>query len=241
LKVKDVRNLIEQPSSIVPDETLLTDYERAPQPRQEEIMKFLLSVALDKNQSDLVQQNAFLTLSHLQSRTHNQVILKLGSHLQNQIGRNGIDTRIARVANAAGIFPHLRQTARKDFFEDFYKKMEKVSIYWSAYEHHGELLRNFKECGALNACPEETRNKILKWLTLTYIGTPGGRTSYGNIRNVFYSNSAAPLIADIISNSSDLIKEELKNLSKDKDIKQAISNQHVSRRYEDLIDLAESG
>jgi hypothetical protein len=53
LRVTDIKVLIEQASAVVPSITLLEDYERAPQPRQEEICKFLISIALDKSQSDI--------------------------------------------------------------------------------------------------------------------------------------------------------------------------------------------
>ena len=63
--------------------------------------------------------------------------------------------------------------------------MREVGTQWTANEHHGKLLLSFSEYGGLEHCPDMIRRIILKWLVLTYLGEPGGRTSYGNIRHVF--------------------------------------------------------
>jgi len=79
-----------------------------------------------------------------------------------------------------------------------------VSHDWGQFASHGELLRNFKDVGGLIHCPAEVRKDILKWLVLAYIGVQGGRTSWGNIRPVYYSDTAAPLVREIISESPQL-------------------------------------
>jgi hypothetical protein len=242
LRVTDVKVLIEQATAVAPSATLLQDYERAPQPRQEEISKFLVAIATDKSQSDLVQQNAYSLLTAISSLTQNSVKLTLAAHLQEKINRGGtLDRRFARVASAAGVFPYLKQSHREDFFEDFFAQMERVSSRWSAHSEHGELLRTFAEFGGLQYCPPKIRKKILKWLCMLYIGEPGGRTSYGNVRNVFYSNVGAPLAAEIIASAGELVIEDLKHLRKDKDLSYPLSDQHVARRYEGLLDLVETG
>lgn len=239
LKVKDVKDVIEQAEAVVPDESLLSDYERAPQPRQEQICKFLLNVTLDKAQPDIVQKNAYVFISHLKSRTHKQVSLKLGGYLQEKVGRKPIEERLARVAQAAGVFSFLRQTARKDFFEKVYEEFESAGTGWSAYDEHGEILRSFIEYGGFAACPPELHLKFIKWLVLTYIGTPGGVTSYGNLRHVYYSNTAAPIIRDIFESYPDAIREHLLSLRTDEKVANRLENPHIARRYESLIDLVE--
>jgi hypothetical protein len=67
LRVQDVKTLVEQPTAVLPSESFLADYAQAPQPRQEEISKFLTSIALDKTQSDIVQLG-FETPRHTRSR-----------------------------------------------------------------------------------------------------------------------------------------------------------------------------
>lgn len=237
LRVKDVKDLIEQNSSVVPDQSLLDDFESAPQKRQEEIMKFLLNVAMDKEQPDIVQQNAYTCISYLQDISHNQVKLNLGTHLQQKLGRSAITERQVRVAHAAGVLPYLRQSSRRDFFNSVLQNMKKIGHQWQSHDQHGDLLRSFIEYGSFESCPDEIKPKILKWLVRTYIGTPGGHTSFGNIRHVFYSNTAAPLIREVISSSATLIADMLEDLRDDPDIKKALDNQHVARRFEALVDL----
>lgn len=240
LRVTDVKALIEQAVPAVPSASLLQDYERAPQPRQEEISKFLVSIATDKAQSDVVQQNAYALITAMASLTLNSVKLSLAAHIQEKINRQtGLDRRTARVAIASGIFPYLKQSHREDFFEEVFAQMEKVSYRWSAYSEHGELLRSFSEFGGLFHCPPSSREKILKFLVLLYIGEPGGRTSYGNVRHVYYSNSGAPLAAELIKSAGSSIAEEVRQLSMDSDIKFLISDQHVARRFEGLLDQIE--
>lgn len=239
IKVIDFKELIEQSSSVFPDNTFLEDYKNAPPPRQEEILKFLISYALDKSVSDVIQQNAYTAITYLRSITQKSVLVRIGEYLQKKAGRN-IDTRMAIVAEAAGAFAYLRQSARKTFFDSVFDNMKIVGTHWSSYDKHGQLLRSFDEYGGLENCPDDLRRSILKWLVLTYIGEPGGQTRYGNIRNVFYSNSAAPLIEGIIKESALKIRDELKNLKNDKDVKRSISNEHVSRRFESLIDIVET-
>ncbi len=150
-----------------------------------------------------------------------------------------IDARMARVAQAAGVFPYLRQSARLSFFEQVFSNLEKVGTRWTAYNQHGDLLRSFIDFGGLENCPHEIRKALLKWLVLTYVGEPGGRTQYGNVRQVFYSNSAAPLIEEIISKAAPVIRDDLKALRDHKHIKRALCTDHISRRFEALIDIVE--
>jgi hypothetical protein len=117
--------------------------------------------------------------------------------------------------------------------------MKQVGTDWAAYNQHGELLRSFKEVGGLDYCPSEVRKEILLWLVLTYIGTPGGVTRYGNVRNVFYSNTAAPIIREMISESASHIRDQLNELQSNKTIKRLIEDKHIARRMESLIDLTE--
>lgn len=240
LKVTDVKEVIEEATPATPDQTLLTDFEHAPQPRQEEIHKFLMSYTLDKDQSDIVQQNAFTFISWLAPLTHNAVKLKLASYFQDKIGRKKLDRRHARVALAMGVLPYLKKAQRADLYEEIFAQMQKVGWNWRSHSEHGELLRSFREVGGLAFCPPDQRKKILKWLARCYLGEPGGRTSWGNIREVFYSNTGATLIRDIIKSARKSIREELQAIEDDKDIKRQCGYQPIARRLETLLDLVES-
>ena len=237
VKVTDFKDLIEQATSIIPDDSLLVDYKGAPQRRQEEVLKFLISHALDKEKSDIIQQNAYKCLSYLCPLTHQAVFVKVGEHLQKKAGRK-IDERMARVAHAAGVFAYLRRSARVSLYGELLKRFRQVGIRWTANEQHGGLLRSFMESGGLEYCPDEVKTDFLKWLVLTYLGEPGGLTSFGNIRHVFYSNSAAPLIRDIVASCAPRIHQELVVLREDDEIMPAIRDEYVARRFEALIRIS---
>ncbi|MBW2095438.1 MAG: hypothetical protein JRI80_11175 [Deltaproteobacteria bacterium] len=237
IRVNDVKELVEQPEPAVPAQSLLEDYEHAPQPRQEEILKFLAAIAMDEEQAELVRQNAFAFLTHFSKLTLNPVKLTLASHLQDKITKVGPTRLIIRIAYAAGVLPYLKQAHLRDFFLNVLQGMKQVGYHWRSYTSHGELLRSFKDVGGLLHCPADVRIAILKWLVLAYLGEPGGRTSYGNIRHVFYSNTAAPIVEELISDAASLVREDLRNLVSDRDIKLACCTSHIERRLENLLDL----
>lgn len=239
VKLTDFKDLVEQAQASVPDDALLEDFEAAPQPRQEEIAKFLISTSLDKEKPDLVQQNAYTALGFISEKINPHVRTSLGTYLQEKFGRK-ITDREARIAHVSGLMPYIRQAARKAFFDEVYVDMQKTGYDWSAYNEHGDLLRSFVECGGLAACPEDQKWKILWWLVMTYIGKPGGLTQYGNVRKVYYSNSAAPLIKSIFENEGTSLIPLLARMRNEKSIKSSISNADLARRFEDLVDLAEN-
>lgn len=237
LKVTDIKTLVEQSSAAVPSEELLEDFERAPYPRQIEIMKFLISNALDKRQSDIIQQNAYTFLKFFSGRTKSSVIIQVAQDFQTRIGRSGLDQRHARVASASGVMPYLRQSARRDLFESYLQRLNEVGVNWTAHSLHGDLLREFTEIGGFSPCPDPPRKTILKWMALTYIGVPGGLTSYGNVRPVYYSNSAAPVISQLVEADAKTLLPDLDALRSDEDIQACCRNTHVARRFEDFVDL----
>jgi len=230
--------MIEEPAPVLPSESLIADYAGAPQPRQEEILKFLVSMALDPQQSDILQQNAYHCLLRLEPKTQNPVKLRLAAHIQTKIGRRGLDLRTAKVSRAAGALPYLRQADVADFFEAQLREMTSIGTQWRAYKQHGDLLRSFREAVGLKPCPTTQRVKILKYLVLTYLGEPGGRTAYGNVRHVFYSNTAAPIIEELVRESATAVREDLLALREDRDVARIGGNPHIARRFEDLLDIA---
>jgi hypothetical protein len=240
LKVTDVKEIVEESEPVTASDTLVDDFARAPQPRQTEILKFLISIALDKSKSDIVQQNAYSILNALEPHVQNPVKLEVAQHVQEKVGRNKLERRHVRVALASGSLPYLRQNQLKDFFAEVFEQMKQVGTNWAAYNQHGELLRSFREIGGLYYCPVEARKDIVLWMVLTYIGTLGGVTSYGNVRNVYYSNTAAPIIREIISESAPLIRDQVIELQSHKKVKRLTSDKHIARRMESLIDLTEN-
>ena len=239
IRVTDVKDLVEQPKAATPAPSLLQDYQHAPQPRQEEILKFLISVAMNKDQSDLVRQNAFAFLRHFAEITQNQVKLAIASHLQAKLGRSEPSRLIMRIAHATQTLPYLKQSHLKDFYADVLAQMKKVGYRWGAHASHGELLRSFQEVGGLRYSPPEVRREIVLWLMLAYIGEQGGVTSWGNVRHVFYSNTAAPIVVDLLTESAVLVSVDVHELAKSRDIKRVIYDDHLQRRLDTLLDLVE--
>ena len=237
LRVKDVKDIIEQPGPAVPDQSLLDDYERAPQPRQDEIGVFLISTVLDDANPEVVRQNALATLRSLQPLTHNAVKLKLASHMQERVGRGKLSVLQARTANASGALPYLKPAQREQLFETLYDEMKKIGHRWTAHAHHGDLLRMVQEVGGLRSAPPRIRRKILQWLVLTHMGEPGyGRSG----RPIFYSNSAAPLVEELVAEAADVLLPDLRALKSASAVREAARDERVARRFEILLDIAET-
>lgn len=239
LKVTDAKDVVEKPVPFVPSAELLDDYQHAPQARQEEICRYLVSTAVDSEQPDLVRQNSFEMLRELEPLTQPTVKINLAQHIQERIGRGRLDVLHAKVAFACGSLPYLKRSQVRDFFNAHLKKMQQVGYNWQQYEEHGELLDDLEDIGGFTYSPDELCRPFLKWMVLAYIGEPGRYGTMGRNRLVFYSNSAAPIIKRLIQNAGANVLGQLHNLEKDKDIKLATSNMHVARRFEELVDLAE--
>lgn len=240
LKVTDVKEIVEESEPVTASESLVDDFAHAPQPRQLQILGFLISIALDKEESDIVQQNAYTILNSLEPHVQNAVRLEVAQQLQSKVGRARLERRHIRVALASGALPYLRKNQIKDFYADVLMQMKQVGTNWTAFNQHGELLRSFREVGGLQYCPPEVRKDILLWLVLTFIGTPGGKTSYGNVRHVFYSNSASPIIREIIKESASVVRGDLHDLHKHKSVKLLAADKHIARRMDALVDIADA-
>lgn len=235
LRVTDVKDLVEQPTASIPGTALLEDFKHAPQSRQVQIIKMLVNLSLDTKKPDLVQQNAFTFLGYFKEHSVPATVTEIGSYLQEKVGRS-LDQRHARVAMQAGAFPYLRQAAKKAFFEAHLSQMKKIGYRWDTYNQHGELLRSFVEVGALEYCPKELHEDFIEWLLLLYLGEPGGLTSYGNVRHVFYSNTGAPLAREIFIKSPSIFSANYEKLAKKKSVALKLGDKHIARRFEKLLD-----
>lgn len=238
IKLTDVKQIIEQPSPAALNESLTEEYKHAPQPRQHEIFKFLISTALNKAQPDIVQQNSFNALFTLRPHTHTQVLLDASKELVDQIGKKAPELRVARVALAAGLFPYLRKAQVKELFAAYLERMKQVGYQWRKNAEHGELLRNLQELGGLEHVPDDLLPEYLEWLLLCYIGEAGGYGA-GYNRKVFYSNVGALLVRTIIKESKRPIAKQMESLRKSARMKQALADEHVARRFEAMVDEAQ--
>lgn len=240
IRVGEVKEVVETAGPATPDPALLEDYEHAPDTRQLEIEKFLFSTATDDEEPDVVRQNAFTLIGALASVTRPAVTVELAKHVQDKIGRRtGLTELQVRVAASAGVLPYLRKPQRRGFFDAYLQQLRSTGHHWSGNASHGGLLRKLREFGGLRAIPDEELREILRWMILCYVGEPGG-TGMGVNRKVFYSNTGAPLIAEIIQDAPDIAAPVLTALNSDEDVVQACARSpHVERRFQDLLDLAE--
>ena len=236
IRLTDIKGIVEQPSAVNLNEVVVEEYRHAPVPRQLEIYKFLVSTSLDKKQPDIVQQNSYNALFSLRECTPTQVVLEIGSELSARAGKSAPDLRLARVAIAAGAFPYLKKNQIKLLFQDYMEVMRVTGYGWRKFSAHGELLRNLIEVGGLDYCPDECLPPMVEWLVLCYVGEPGGYGA-GQNRKVFYSNVGAPLALRLLKESKKPMPVLVASLGVgSKTIKAAISDEHVARRFQAVLD-----
>jgi len=238
IKVSEVKQIIEATSPATAGFELLEDYGRAPDTRQEEIQKFLVAKARDAREPDLVRQNAYVLLQELKPLTRDSVRVAVAKYLQDKLKREPLQELDVRVAQSSGILPYLRKAQRTEFFRDQLNSLVAIGHGWRSHASHGLALRNLSEFGGLSSITDPVRSKMIKWLTLCYIGEPGGYGA-GRNRRVFFSNSAAPLIEQIFEDAGTSVTDELKALQDDKDIKRMSKDENIARRYQDLLDLVD--
>jgi len=240
IKLTDIKEIVERSEATSLNESLLEEFSHAPEPRQMEIYKFLISSSLNVELPDVVRHNCYMALYSLRSMAHNQVLITCAREFVQRIGKRGPTLIEARVAYGSGLLPYLKQAQIKDFYDSYFDEMKKVGYSWGAHNSHGELLRNLEEIGGLEFCPEESLAQYVEWLVLCYIGSSGGRTSYGNVRNVFYSNVGAPIAINILKIKSRNIYPIVAGLEKkSKPVRYAISDEHVARRFNSVLDELE--
>lgn len=237
LPVTDVKEVVEQPNPAIPSPALLEDFEHAPQPRQLQIMGMLVNLALDSGKAQVVRHNAFVMLKKFDSITLKAVKLDLAQQMQKKIGRTPMDITHGRVAYASGTIGYLDITQRASLFEHIHTQLKDVGTDWTEFNKHGEILRTLKELGGLMYTPPKVRLRIVHWMVSTYIGEPGGYGHMGRNRKVFYSDTAAPLILEILRDSAQNVGDDIRSCEKLPDVERAITNTHIARRYQTLLDI----
>ncbi|MEJ8284538.1 hypothetical protein [Curtobacterium citreum] len=239
IKVAEVKDVVQAAGPAVADERMTEDFEHAPDTRQIEILKFLLSLSLNESESELVRSNAFTVIGVLADSARDNVIVELAKHMQEKVGRRGLTALEVRVAIKSRVYPYLRKAQKKAFYSGLAGTLEAVSYNWRSNANHGSVLRSIIELGGLAPVTPEHLPRFVKWMTLCYIGEPGGYGA-GVGRAVFFSNSAAPLIHEIFEAAPEVVRPELVALESDRDVQAAkIRGVAVSRRFDELLDLVE--
>lgn len=240
IKLTDIKEIVENSEATTLNESLLEEFSHAPEPRQIEIYRFLISSSLNVELPDVVRHNSYMALYSLKSLAHNQVLITCARKFVQRIGKRGPTLIETRVAYGSGLLPYLKQAQIKDFYDSYFTEMTKTGYSWAAHNSHGELLRNLEEIGGLEYCPEECLGQYVEWLVMCYIGSSGGRTSYGNVRNVYYSNVGAPIAVKLLKIKSRSLYPLVVGLENgSKSVKYAISDEHVARRFNSILDELE--
>ena len=240
IKLTDIKDIVEQAEPATLNPSLFEEFKHAPEPRQVKIYRFLISSALNVELPDVMRQNCYTALYSLKELARNQVLIVIAREFVERIGKKSPTLIQARVAYCSGVLPYLKKAQIKILFDSYFSEMKMVGYDWISHKSHGELLRNLEEIGGLEYCPEECLPKYVEWLVLCYIGSPGGLTSYGNVRHVYYSNVGAPIALQLLKSASIDISDLLTKLEKkSRQVKILVGNEHIARRYHNLLDALE--
>jgi hypothetical protein len=238
LRVADVQELIQAAQRVMLTVEAVGDYERAPDVRQREIAIYLVNTALNGKEADVVRQNAVEALRTLDGVTRNTVKIELANAIRERTKRQPLNVAQMKVAAAGGFLPYLKQVQIEGYFNELLARLKEIGADWRKWERHREPLEELEDVGGLAACPASIRGAMVRWLTECYIGEHGGY-GMGQNRQVFYSNIAVPVIQRLVSDAGPAIRDELAAAAKDKTIKALMTDKHVARRYENLLDLVD--
>jgi hypothetical protein len=230
VRVTDFKDVIESPAHIVVSTELTQDYTSAPDKRQTEIMKFLISTARDFKKPDIVRQNAIEVMLTVRPVTRRSVQAEIGEWFQELLQKTPIELTEMKIAAAGGFSPYLKQAKVRDFMDRYFAKWKAVGYEWNSHSRHPELFDGLDDIGGLTVVPGELRSNFIRWMVLCYIGDPArGR--------VYHSWIAAPRIYEIFKKNGALIREDFDAVvSDDSLVKSRIKDQQVARRLEDLRD-----
>lgn len=234
LKITDVKEIVENPTELTISAQFLEDYKGAPILRQKEISNYLIAIAYDPKQPDIVRENCVEIMRHTKEITNTQVVIETAKVLEDRLGRSPIDIITAKLGHATGASGYFKKVKLKDFYNLLLEEIKAASSDWSK---QSAVMTKVEDIGGLRYCPEDIYYDVMKELVLTYIG----EESYGyyrNTRKVFFSNGAAPIVFRILEGEGKKIVSHLERMrDKSKRIKYKISNIYIQRRFEQLLDI----
>lgn len=236
LRVEDIKDLVESDEATRVSPEFVEEFEDAPDTRQLEILKYLLSKALDQNAIQIVQTNAVEVLKSLSPHIRPPIRLEITEHFQAKIGQRSLTDRGAKVATACGIMHLVNGRIRRGFFSRQLKRFDEVGPQWQAHDKHRDLLETFSEFGGLKSVPKELLPKYTAWLLKCYLGEKGNRGMHGHNRPVFYSNSGSHRAAALLVDAKELVLPLVENEGSSREIKQLREHKPIDKRYQSLID-----
>lgn len=237
LRVADIKAAVESAAEIGPTPEIVDDFRHAPDVRQEEVFRYLLSKAGEATEVQVVQVNAVEMLRRLQPGLKDQPRLSLVRELTERLGRSPLSERDARVANAAGLVALLPKAKLVAFYGGIADKFESVGYSWRKYERHADLFDHLDDVGGLDAVPEDVRRRLILWMVLAYLGEPGGYGMLGRNRQVFYSDSASGRIRETFDRMGAKLRGDVDQAERDKRVIAARKSPSIDRRFQDLLDL----
>jgi len=235
LKVTDAKDLVENSTNISITEEFLTDYSSAPKGRKKEITELLISFSYDDSKPDIVRENSIELLRSLKSLTDKTVTIDIAGQLEKKLGRGGIDLKTAKIGHASGALGYFKKVRLIDFFGRLKAEGNTFGADWSAER---KFCLKLEDVGGLRYCPKEHYSELIKTLARIYIG----ERSFGKYsvsRPVFYSNGAAPIIKRIFEIEGSKAFAVLDRLRTNRTFKRKISDKHLRRRYESLLDACD--
>ncbi|MZR32199.1 hypothetical protein [Sneathiella litorea] len=237
IKLVDIKDIVSIGESATLTDVIVEEFSHAPSPRQLEIYKFLISYSLDDGHPDVVRENCYQALSKLRPYAQTNVLIECALHMIERVGKKRPLLVEFRVAYISGLLPYLKKAQIREFYSHVLTGIKDCGYRWERYDRHGDLLRNIQEVGGLNHCPDELLKDFVEWLVLCYIGTPGGLTRYGNVRQVFYSNVGAPLALELLANTTKQVSKMVADMENDsKEVRTALRDEHVARRFHSILD-----
>ena len=234
LRVIDVKQIVENPAELAISPQLLEDYKGAPPLRQQEISDYLIGIARNDKQPDIVRENCVKVLRHFKEHTNTTVTIEIAKSLEEKLGRNPIDILTAKLGYATGATGYFKKVKLNEFYQKLLAEIKAVGD-WNS---QAKFMAKFEDLGGLMFCPPELYYDFIKELALIYIGEESyGR--YSEYRRVFFSNAAAPIVYRVLEQEGKKIVPHLEKMqSTSKRIKYKISNIYVQRRFEKLLDIS---
>lgn len=236
IKVSDIQTAIDSPDRFIPSVEMIENYRKAPHPRQLQIMELLVHTALDSKKTDIVRQNSMEVLRHYKELTFSPVKIDVAQSLQARLSKKPLDLVTVKVSHAAGIFPYLKQKQVAEFFDGFLKRFNAVGYHWTHHSEHENLFDDFEDVGGLRYCTDATTHGFLIWMTLCYLGEPGGYGA-GTNRPVFYSDIGAKRVETAFRRGGQQLLPAFEAACADPRIQAALQNRHISRRYDKLLEI----
>jgi hypothetical protein len=240
IQLQDILDVVESDSPIHIAQDLVDDYKEAPPQRKDEIIERLTFWALDQQRPELVRHNCLRLLRKFALLAPASSKISLAKKLETRIGRKTTDFDTARVAVASGAFPFIHRRQQRALIDAFVRRFSEVKPNWKQHPLHAELLDDILAAGGLEICPRGSESRVLRWMIEAYVGEPGGYGAIGRNRKVFYSDTAAPRIEELLEKAPQHITEQIHTVAQSSTIRGLIQISEQNERLLSLISLVDS-